>query len=312
MAHTTDRGSRTSARRRLRREVPSTVAVLADEHDFAAMRRYKSFGFDDHTTYLRQMEGLLRTLAAQGTHTSVTLFDPVVYEEFCAEAHLDPDTTASRTRYVAEVAATGTKVTYAGQPLHLLLPELINEAEQQATWDYATSLLTRGDCASCGEDIGQAAFARAARLLRQLVEAAGPGTHHLVCSIPAEGATPLVAALHAEHAPDGRVHLGEEAPALVLCTVLAAGIATDRPGGIVLRTSAPGRRDTLRGWSLRGGRLRPLTEAEVFSAYCTDARTGEPVPPEPGVDYRAGIALPDPDSDSDPDPAPDCEGPHDT
>ncbi|MEU3752826.1 hypothetical protein AB0H17_08650 [Streptomyces olivoreticuli] len=295
MAYTRNGGNRGPATRRaLRREVPSTVAVLADEEDFAAMRRYGSFMFDDHATYLRQMEGLLRSLASQGTHTSVALFDPVGYEEFCADSHLDPDTPASRTRYTAEVAATGTRVTYEGQPIRRLLPQLVNEAEQQATWEYASSLLTRGgDCASCGEDIGRASFARATQALRQLIEAVGPGTHHLVCSVPAEGATPLVAVLHAEHGDGGELHLGEAA-ALVFCTVLAAGIATDRPGGVVLRTAAPGRHDTVRGWSLRDGWLRPLSEAEVFAAYCTDARTGEPVPPEPGIDYRAGLRLPEP------------------
>ncbi|MGW1077369.1 hypothetical protein [Streptomyces sp. NPDC002537] len=301
MAYTRNDGNRRlTARRALRREVPSTVAVLADEEDFAAMRRYETFAFDDHATYLRQMEGLLRSLAAQGTHTSVALFDPVDFEEFCTDTRLDPDTPASRTRYTAEVAALGTRVTYEGQPIRRLLPQLIDEAEQQATWEYASSLLARGgDCASCGEDIGRAAFARATQALRQLVETAGPGTHHMVCSIPAEGATPLVAALHAECGDGSKLRLGEAA-ALVFCTVLAAGIAADRPGGVVLRTAAPGRRDTVRGWNLRDGWLRPLSEAEVFAAYCTDARTGEPVPPEPGVDYRAGLHLPEPTDEEEP------------
>ncbi|MCD9143130.1 hypothetical protein [Streptomyces albireticuli] len=294
MAHHRNGGKRQmTARRVLRREVPSTVAVLADEADFTAMSRYTTFVFDDHATYLRQMEGLLRTLARQGTHTSVALFDPVGYEEFCADSHVDPDSPASRTRYTAEVAAAATKITYEGQPMGRLLPQLIDATEQQATWEYASSLLTAGgDCASCGEDIGRAAFARATRALRRLVRAVGPGSHHLVCSVSAEGDVPLVAVLHAEHRDDGLLHLGEAA-ALVFCTVLAAGIAADRPGGVVLRTTLPGRRDTVRGWTVRDGRLRPLTEAEVFAAYCTDARTGEPVPPEPGVDYRGGLPLPE-------------------
>ncbi|MBT2386040.1 hypothetical protein [Streptomyces sp. ISL-11] len=296
MAHARNGGNRQlTARRALRREVPSTVAVLADEADFAAMRRYDTFHFDDHATYLRQMEGLLRTLTRQGTHTSVALFDPVGYEEFCAGAHLDPDTPASRTRYTAEVAAAGTKVAYEGQPIRRLLPQLIDEAEQRATWEYASSVLTRGgDCAACGEDTGRSAFARATQALRRLLRAVGPGAHHLVCSVQAEGDIPLVAVLHAAHGEDGPPRL-DEAAALVFCTVLAAGIATGRPGGVVLRTSVPGGRDTVRGWSLRDGWPRPLSEAEVFAAYCTDARTGDPVPPEPGVDYRAGLPVAEPD-----------------
>ncbi|MEV4441260.1 hypothetical protein AB0K09_20005 [Streptomyces sp. NPDC049577] len=271
--------------------MPSTVAVLADERDFAAMRRYRTFHFDDHVSYLRQIEGLLRTLTAQGTYTSVALFDPEDYAEFCAELHLDPDTPASRTRYTAEVAAAGATVGYDGRPIDHLLPRLVTEAEQQATWEYASALLARGgDCSRCGEDTGRAAFARASKALRRMIEAVGPGTHHLVCSIPGDGATPLVAVLHATAGGDGRLQL-EEAAALVFCTVLAAGIATGRPGGVVLRTTRPGQSDTVRGWSLKGADLRPLTDAEVFDAYCTDAATGEPVPPEPDVEYQPGLRL---------------------
>ena len=76
-------------RRTLRREAPSTIGLLADEQDFAAMRRYRTFTFDDHTVYLQQVDGLLRTLAAQGMHTTVALFDPEEYAEFCAESGLD-------------------------------------------------------------------------------------------------------------------------------------------------------------------------------------------------------------------------------
>ncbi|GAA3074076.1 hypothetical protein FHS39_004378 [Streptomyces olivoverticillatus] len=287
---TARRRQRPTARRRLRSETPSTVAVLAVPRDFAAMRRYTSFDFDDHATYLEQVEGLLRALTAQGTYTSVALFDPVGFEEYCTELHLDPDTPASRTRYTAEIAAAGTKVPYEGQPLSRLLPRLVDDTEQHATWEYASALLQSGDCASCGEDIGRAAFARASKILRRLLEAVGTGTHHLVCSVPAEGQTPLIAVLPADCAEDGTLHMGEAA-ALVFCTVLAAGIATNRPGGVVMRSTTPGRPVTVRGWKLKDGGLRPLTEAEVFSAYCTDAETGEPVPPEHGVAYREGIRL---------------------
>ncbi|MER5786424.1 hypothetical protein ABT104_32635 [Streptomyces mobaraensis] len=294
-AHTDDTRARRSARRRLRREVPGTIAVLADERDFAAMRRYTSFGFDDHPGYLRHVDALLRTLAAQGTYTSVALFDPADYAAYCADLSLDPDSAASRTRYTAEVAAAGTTVAYDGRPVTRLLPGLIDAAEQQATWEYATGLLTGDGCERCGDDTGRRAFARASLILRRIVEALGPGGHHLVCSVPADGDAPLVALLQADCGTDGRLRL-DEPSALVFCTVLAAGIATDRPGGIVARTTALGRPPTVRGWTLRAGWPRPLDEAEVFSAYCTDPATGEPIPPEHGVAYEAGIELPEHDA----------------
>ncbi|GAA0399542.1 hypothetical protein [Streptomyces luteireticuli] len=296
MARTDDIRNRQSARRKLRREAPSTVAVLADERDFATMRRYPSFGFDDHPAYLRHVEGLLRALAARGTHTSVALFDPVEYADYCDRSGLDPDSATSRTRYTAEIAATGSTVVYEGQPVARLLPRLLDAAGQQATWEHATQLLTRHGCAGCGDDPGREPFARASRALRRILEALGAGTHHLVCSVPTEGDVPLVALLRAHCDDTGGLRL-DEPDALLFCTVLAAGIATDRPGGVVARTHRAGQPDAVRGWSLRRGRPRPLNEAEVFSAYCTDPVTGEPVPPEPGVEYEAGIAL-DPEEDT--------------
>ncbi|MEU7169660.1 hypothetical protein AB0A70_34245 [Streptomyces morookaense] len=275
-------------RRLLSREVTGTVAVLAHERDFAAMRRYGSFPlFDDHAAYLRQMERLLRTRTARGTHTSVALFDPVRYEEFCAEERLDPDTPASRNRYTAEVAAAGTTVVYEGEPIRRLLPRLVNETAQQATWEYASDLLARtGDCTSCGEDVGQAAFARATRALRRIVEAFGGWSrhHHLVCTVPRPGGVPLVGVLDIDVDACGTVEVGE-ADALVFCTVVAAGLTVEHSGAIVLRTLT-GATETVCGWGMADGALRPLTEGEVFAAYCTDIVTGEPVPPEQGVVYR--------------------------
>ncbi|NEE35789.1 hypothetical protein G3M53_61545, partial [Streptomyces sp. SID7982] len=125
-------------RRTLRREAPSTVGLLVDAQDFAAMRRYSTFPFDDHTAYLQQVEALLKALAAQGVHTTVALFDPEDYEEFCAESDLDTDTGASRSRFTAEIAAAGATVAYTGQSIDDLIPVLVSRAVRQATWEYAT------------------------------------------------------------------------------------------------------------------------------------------------------------------------------
>ncbi|MFG2893571.1 hypothetical protein [Streptomyces sp. NPDC048248] len=282
------------ARRTLRREVPSTAAVLADERDFAAMRRYRTFPFDDHRSYLQEMEALLSTLASEGVLTTLSLFDPAAYEDYCADLALDPDRPDSRTRYTAEVACTGATLPYAGEPLKQLLPLLVEEADRQANWERASALLARaGTCEDCGEDLAHAAFARATHVLRQLLEALGEGTHHLVCSIPA-GEPSLLAILHATSSDGGRLQLSE-ATTLVFCTVLATGLALRTPGGIVSRTTAEGTtagtHDTVRGWSLRDSWPCPLTAAEVFTAYCTDAETGEPIPPEHGVDYAPGLTL---------------------
>lgn len=212
-------------RRVLRREIAGTIGLLTDEQDFRTMRSYRSFAFDDHTTYLQQVESLLRSLAAQGSHTTVALFDPVEYAEYCAESGLEPDTPSSRTRFTAHLAATGPTVPYDGQPLAELVPDLVDEAVRQATWEYATTLLARiGTCATCGEDIGRASFIRAAHLLTRVVDTAYPGSLHLVCSVSTAPDT-LVAVLRVEERTDDAIRL-DESEALEFTTVLALGIAT--------------------------------------------------------------------------------------
>ncbi|MFJ8754864.1 hypothetical protein ACIREO_36985 [Streptomyces sp. NPDC102441] len=280
----------TSMRRALRREAPSTVGLLVDPEDFADMRCYRSFTFEDHAVYLQQVENLLRTLAAQGVHTTVALFDPADYAEFCAESGLEPDEHTSRSRFTAEIAAAGATVAYTGQPIDTLIPLLVSQAVRRATWEYATMLLAGlGDCADCGRDIGRAAFDRASHLLMRLLDTAGPGTHHLVCSTPTEDGEQLLAVLHtARHTDGARLSTSEGAE---FATVLAAGVALETQGGVVLRTTAPDASDRVHGWRLHRGSLLPLTAGEVFSAYCTDADTGEPVPPESGVEYCAGFDL---------------------
>lgn len=280
MAHTQHQ----TMRRVLRREIAGIIGLLTDEQDFMAMRRYRTFAFDDHTTYLQQVEALLRTLAAQGSHTTVALFDPEEYAEFCAESGLEPDAPASRTRFTAELAATGPTVPYDGQPLAELVPDLVDEAVRKATWEYATTLLARiGNCASCGEDIGRASFARASHLLGRILDTARRGDLHLVCSVSAAPET-LVAVLRVDGDPEGGSRL-DETEALEFTTVLALGIAARSAGGLVMRTTAPDTTDCVYGWRLRGEDLEPLTAAEVFDAYCTDADSGDLVSPESGVDY---------------------------
>lgn len=279
MAYTDHR----TLRRVLRREIVGTIGVLTDEHDFRAMRRYDSFAFDDHTTYLKHLEAVLRTRALEGSHTTVTLFDPADYAEFCVNTGLDPDSHTSRSRFTAELASTGPTVPYDGRPLADLLPTLVDEAVRQATWEYATTLLARlGPCVSCGEDLGRAAFARASHLLLRILDTAPPGERHLVCSVSGPPET-LVAVLHADSIA-GRAEL-DESEALEFTTVLAVGLATAGPGGLVMRISKPGTPDRVHGWRMRAYGLVPLTAGEVFDAYCTDAESGDLIAPESNVDY---------------------------
>ncbi|MFE9258296.1 hypothetical protein [Streptomyces sp. NPDC006879] len=282
-------------RRGLRREAPTVIGVLADPADFTTMTAYPSFAFEDHPSYLRAVHGLLRSLAAQHLHISAVLFDPEEFRLFCAEEGLDADSAAARTCFTAELAASGAGLRYTGQPMDELVPELIDQAARHATWEHATLLLaTTSPCTGCGADLARAAVRRARTLLTQVVEGAGPGHHHLVCSVPVLSGH-LLTALHAEHlappgpgAPTIRLHEGGRPDFL---TVLAAGLAAQSPGGLVLRSSADSHPDLLRGWRLQRGAPVPLSAAEVFDAYCTDVESGEPMAPEPGVEYHPGFAV---------------------
>ncbi|MFG3296916.1 hypothetical protein ACGF3G_50125 [Streptomyces sp. NPDC048179] len=288
MAHTDHR----TMRRVLRREIAGTIGLLTDEHDFRAMRRYRTFTFRDHPTYLRQIEALLRTRAAAGTHTTLALFDPEEYAEFCTDTGLDPDHPSSRTRFTADLAATGATIPYDGRPLTDLVPALVDEAVRQATWEYASTLLARlGPCTTCGEDLGRAAFTRASHLLTRILDTAPPGDRHLVCSVSGPPET-LVTVLHADQSAEGTTHL-DEAEALEFTSVLALGLATRTSGGLVIRTTAPGTADRVYGWRLRGDGLTPLTAGEVFDAYCTDVESGDLISPESDVDYSAPPDLGD-------------------
>ncbi|MFJ8054071.1 hypothetical protein [Streptomyces luteogriseus] len=280
----TDTDNRTM-RRVLHREIAGTIGLLTDEHDFRAMRRYRTFTFADHETYLKQVESLLRTRALQGSHTTVALFDPEEYAEFCTQKGLDPDNPSSRTRFTAQIAATGPTLPYDGRPLADLVPALVDEAVRRATWEYATALLARlGACTSCGEDLGRAAFTRAAGLLVRILDTAPPGNRHLVCSVTGPPET-LIAALHI--ADDGAALELDETEALEFTTVLALGLATESPGGLVIRASAPDTPDRVYGWRMRAYGLEPLTAGEVFDAYCTDVESGDLISPESNVDYCA-------------------------
>ncbi|MFB7500225.1 hypothetical protein ACFC09_37055 [Streptomyces sp. NPDC056161] len=279
-------------RRLLRREIVGTLGLLTDEQDFRAMRRYRTFTFHDHTAYLQQVEALLRIRAAHGNHTTLALFDPAEYAEFCAGTGLEPDAPASRARFTAEIAATGATVPYEGQNLADLVPSLVDAAVRQATWEYATHLLARlGPCATCGEDIGRAAFTRASDLLVRILDTAPTGDRHLVCSVSGTE-EPLVSVLHADRDTEGTTQL-DETEALEFTTVLALGIATSSPGGLVMRTSAPGTADRVYGWRVRHNGLEPLTAGEVFDAYCTDVESGDLISPESGVDYSVPPDLGD-------------------
>ncbi|MFD6285401.1 hypothetical protein [Streptomyces sp. NPDC060205] len=133
------------------------------------------------------------------------------------------------------------------------------------------------------EESDRTAFARSSGLLARILDTARPGHRRLVCSVSAAPET-LVAVLRADSDPDGASQL-DEAEAVEFTTILALGLASGSPGGLVIRTAAPSSPDQVYGWRLRTGDFEPLTAGEIFDAYCTNADSGDLVPPESDVDY---------------------------
>ncbi|OOC54338.1 MULTISPECIES: hypothetical protein [Nocardiopsis] len=119
-----------------------------------------------------------------------------------------------------------------------------------------------------------------------------PGEHHVLT-------------LHTRHAMSTAVERrGEdfavEHPPVVerLCDALTDGGAA----AVVLRSFTDQVSHTLpdgagvpvklvRGWRVADRDLVPLDEAQMFDAHCTDAASGEPIPPERGVVYTDAPAV---------------------
>lgn len=137
---------------------------------------------------------------------------------------------------------------------------------------------------------------RAVTALSRLLAVLGTGRQHIVCSL----GVPRVAAAQVEVVPFGTGMILHHAPARTweLAALLAQAFSDPcgPDGGLIVRTSATS--DTpqrVRGWRVHDGWLAPLTAAEVFSAYCTDPLTGDPLSPESNVDYCPGLSIPTPE-----------------
>ncbi|MER7112535.1 hypothetical protein [Streptomyces sp. NPDC000229] len=74
-------------------------------------------------------------------------------------------------------------------------------------------------------------------------------------------------------------------PEAALDVIALLSLTSGRIGGAVVRTHHADDTSRVLGWRLRDCTAHPLGRAEIFNAYCTDATTGEPIPPEPGTQY---------------------------
>ncbi|MFE9687508.1 hypothetical protein [Streptomyces sp. NPDC006285] len=136
-------------------------------------------------------------------------------------------------------------------------------------------------------------FDTAAQAFEALLDALGPGRHHLVCSAHSALGSFASASATVECAPGDQDQANADYEGwLMFCHLLAQTSITFRDAAIFARTYTTDSTSVLRGWSVIEGWPQPMAAADVFAAYCTDLATGDPIPPEPGTDYQAGTPVP--------------------
>ena len=122
-------------------------------------------------------------------------------------------------------------------------------------------------------------------LVQDILEGVGDGHHHVTVT-SALGATTATGEVR-----DASACFVEDREMLLVWTHLGAAEVTETSAGITLR-SVTDSGVQVRGWLFdEDGEIEPLDEAAIFSAYCTDHKTGEPLAPEFGVEYCAAYPL---------------------
>ncbi|MDI5969869.1 hypothetical protein POF50_011065 [Streptomyces sp. SL13] len=278
--------------RRARKDIGHVVALLTTPEDFGIMRQqFRSFRYTDYDAYLNQMQYLLDSLA-ETSSAYVTVFDPAAFADFCAREELEPDSPSSRSRYAAGAAVQEVRLPYEGDEVSDLMDDLMEAVDKRQSLEKAMRII---GTSSLGGMPPYEFLDRARTAVGELLRGLGTGTHHLVCSVAHE-AERLVAVLHVACTDEGVTRVPED-DRLPFTVHVAAGLRSGGVAGIVARTSATQNEanEVVRGWTISEGWVRPLTEAQVFAAYCTDADTGEPIPPEHRVEYAAGFPVAGPE-----------------
>lgn len=161
-------------------------------------------------------------------------------------------------------------------------------SDDDRTTNLAVALLnaTR-TCACCGNSMGWAALTVADRILGALSQDLPGDQQNIVATFEHDGDV-RTAELQLARVSGVLTANAEEAVRFLLA--LAAGVCQDN-SGLTVRSSYPGATDQVRGWSIGHGVAIPLNRAQIFDAYCTDAVTGEPLPPCPQTEYCDAFIL---------------------
>ncbi|MFD8406029.1 hypothetical protein ACFV1G_15285 [Streptomyces anulatus] len=127
---------------------------------------------------------------------------------------------------------------------------------------------------------------RALDIFDRVTEKAGHGIHGLTLSVAGINGQASVLFPFMQDDDGMTARDGDLYP---FCELLAVALTGAHPSGLVLRTV--GEPQAVRGWRFTDGDPMPLNRAEAFNAYCTDATTGEPIPPDPNTEYEDAFVI---------------------
>jgi hypothetical protein len=294
-----------------RSEQVAGIALLAEESEWRAMADINQlFDHANYAAYLADVERRIRAAARTGRRVVVGPLMPDQFESRADSAGLARDSPRALREYELYIADLGPlSEPWNGEPIEVILTRLRAHVRAEALQTVAMPALAEAATLHSEPDEAvRRAMSRGAHAFMALVEQGGDGQHELSVRVDLVGARldyrlPYTKCGHIMAFPDDG---GEQ---LVVILLAIASLA-ERPGHLLLTSRlhpsffprrrtprpAPGtpeaRREesTLRGWRLGGELPQPLSEGQLFALACTGP-DGGPIPPEPGVHFRAASPL---------------------
>jgi hypothetical protein len=262
------------------------MALLLDELDLATMTAsYPSFEFDDYDQYLAACEQTMRSLLGAGHRVMIGSFIPAEYSEYCQAEQLPPDSATSRARYAMAVCEEDEPFPYRGEPIADLVASLAHRQQLRTLSIRTMDLLD-----PLPHGVVLEAEGYTADLLGWLSTHIGPGSHIFTCHVGDGTHDPLEVVAEVAFGKNAMRAVSMEF--MVLSLLLSFARAARAAGSVVMRSFTSSTDPDsgwpvkiVQGWAIVEGVLRPLTATEIMTASRTDARTGDPLPPEPAVEY---------------------------
>nr|GID83689.1 hypothetical protein Ade03nite_26130 [Actinoplanes derwentensis] len=248
--------------------------MVADEATFRQLSAaYASFVWspDQHSEYLDVHDDAIEKSRRDGAVVLVGRFEHADFVDFCAEAGLAPDSAASRSAYAVRAGASAEVKEWDGSARDLLL---------------SASLL---DSVGTRAEEAIAAAQQVVEELTDLMLSAPPGPGSVTVTVSAPGDEVTTVLFPWELAGD---EMQVSRPFELLFTAVAAGVVNG--GGLIvrIRTGVDLRggvaQTRVLGWRLGDHDAAEISDAELFNAFCTDATTGDLLPPEYGTVYGRG------------------------